>query len=85
MADGLFSSEWKLWFESSIEEFRKLAELYEATYDQPITAHERLSRWVYRTTYANGIQVMVNYGHRPAEADGHRIDAYGYLILEGGR
>lgn len=85
MADGLFSSEWKLWFESSIEEYRKLAELYEATYDQPITAHERLSRWVYRTTYANGIQVMVNYGHRPAEADGHRIDAYGYLILEGGR
>lgn len=81
----LFSSQYTDWLEPSIEEYNQIMELHQQVYDQPIVDHEKLNRWVNRTTYANGISVMVNYNNKPQTVDGHTIEAYGYLILGGGR
>jgi len=85
MKTDLFSSEYVNWLEPSIEEYNRIMDLYRKIYDQPIVNHEILSRWVKRTTYANGISVMVNYHNKPQTVDGYTIEAYGYLVLEGGR
>jgi len=85
MKTDLISSEFANWLEPSIEEYTRIADLYAKIYDQPITGHEILSKWVRRTTYANGISVMVNYHSKPQTADGYTLEPYGYLVLEGGR
>jgi len=40
---------------------------------------------VYRTTYANGTKVIVNYGVLPVTVDGVSIPAAGYLMQNGGK
>jgi len=85
MKTDLFSSEFANWLEPSIEEYFRIADLHAKIYDQEMVNHEILSKWVNRTTYANGISVMVNYHNKPQTVDGYTIEAYGYLVLEGGR
>jgi hypothetical protein len=82
MMHELFSSEFAQWMEPSLEEYEVLKTLHHLTFDQEITGHESLSPWVYRTTYANGVQVLVNYGDREQTVDGHTLEAYGYRILQ---
>ena len=48
-----------------------------------ITGHECLADGVYRTTYATGVTVVVNYNLYPVSIDGGaEIEAQGYLIEE---
>lgn len=49
----------------------------------PITGHENLTADVSVTTYANGVQVWVNYGTTDYRADGNVIPARSYLVTGG--
>jgi hypothetical protein len=85
MEDRLFSSDYSYWLDPSTEEYRKFAELHEKTAGQEIVNHERLSAQVYRTTYANGTQVVVNYGAEAATVDGLTVSALDYAVTGGGQ
>ncbi|MDF2657512.1 MAG: hypothetical protein K0Q94_303 [Paenibacillus sp.] len=56
----IYSGEYAVWKDRIIEEYRKFNQLA-AVYHQPMTGHERVSEGVYRTTYADGTSVTVNY------------------------
>ena len=45
-----------------------------------ITGHEMLEPNVFRTTYASGKSVIVNYNKYPVQGDGYALDALGYTI-----
>jgi len=45
-----------------------------------IVNHEMLEPNVFRTTYASGKSVLVNYNNYPVEGDGYALDALGYAI-----
>ncbi len=49
-----------------------------------MTDHERVSFNVYRTTYENGMSVVVNYTDGPALVDGVTIPAMDFVLVTGG-
>lgn len=58
---------------------------YQAAFAQigtkEIVGHTTFAPGVYATTYANGVQVLVNYNAYPVEVDGYTLTAYGYEIV----
>lgn len=49
-----------------------------------MTGHERVSFNVYRTTYADGSCVVVNYGSEPAAVDGVTVPAMDFVLMKAG-
>ncbi|WP_199621612.1 DUF5696 domain-containing protein [Paenibacillus alkalitolerans] len=84
LEDRLFSSSFSYWLDPSVEEYNRFAEMYKNIGNQHIVNHERLDRHVYRTTYANGTQVIVNYGEQAASIDGHTVESLDYKVVGGG-
>ncbi|MDQ0112288.1 DUF5696 domain-containing protein [Paenibacillus harenae] len=85
MEDRLWSSEYKLWIELAVQEYESLEPIYAAISGQAIRDHEKLEEEVYRTTYANGTKVIVNYGESAATIEGTTVPAAGYAMQNGGK
>lgn len=84
MEDRLWSSEYKQWIDAAVQEYEALAPIYSAISGQAIVDHEKLAKDVYRTTYANGTKVIVNYGQAAVTIDGTAVPAAGYAMQNGG-
>jgi hypothetical protein len=84
MEDRLYSSSSSYWLKPSTEEYREFAKLYEQVGDQQIINHERISPQVYRTTYASGTQIIVNYGDAAQSVDGQTVKGLDYVVSGGG-
>ncbi|WP_169087923.1 DUF5696 domain-containing protein [Paenibacillus sp. PL91] len=84
LEDRLWSSQYTTWIDDAAEQYKELEQIYEAISNQPIADHEKLSSNVFRTTYANGTRVIVNYGGAEATVDGISVPAAGYLMQNGG-
>jgi len=85
MEDRLFSSDYAYWFNRSVEEYEEFRKLEESIGGELITNHEQLAKNVYKTTYENGTQVIVNYNRKAKSVDGHTIEGQNYTVIEGGR
>jgi hypothetical protein len=85
MMDRLFSSKYSYWLEPSIEEYKQVIDIYNKVADQAIVNHEQLDKRLYRTTYANGLQVIVNYDSKVARVGDSLVQAYDYTVVEGGK
>ncbi|MBO1005132.1 DUF5696 domain-containing protein [Pseudogracilibacillus auburnensis] len=84
MEDRLFSSDFDYWFHVSLEEYEKIQEIQGQTANQLIVNHEELARNVYKTTYENGTEVIVNYNKKSRQIDGQTIEGLDYLIQSAG-
>lgn len=78
MVDDLFSSKAADWLDRSVEEYTQVADVLSQVSYESITSHEMLQSGVYSTTYANGIQVIVNYNETAVTAEGQVIQPYGF-------
>ncbi len=85
MEDRLFSSEFSYWFGKSVDEYKRLAEIHQKTYDQPIVGHEQLTDKLVKVTYGNGVEIIINYGNEAINVSGVSVQAYDYTVIEGGR
>ena len=85
MEDRLWSSQYTTWIDDAVEQYKEIEQIYQAISNQAIADHEKLDSSVYRTTYANGTKVIVNYGVLPVTVDGVSIPAAGYLMQNGGK
>ncbi|TLS52612.1 hypothetical protein FE782_08220 [Paenibacillus antri] len=83
MVDDLFSSRFSEWADLSVREYNEAAAVLEQVAGEPIVAHERLAEGVFRTTYGNGVQVIVNYNSKETSADGATVPALGYAVKGG--
>ena len=83
MEDRLFSSDYRYWADKSIEEYERFQEIYQTIYNQPIVNHEQIDRNVFKTTYENGTQIIVNYNNKTTTVNGQIIDGYDYAVIEG--
>lgn len=83
MGDDLFSSELANWLKPSADLYLELKEIYESVKNEQMVNHEELQKEVYRTTYANGVQVIVNYNVSDVMIDGQTVPNQGYLIIRG--
>ncbi|MGM0884671.1 MAG: DUF5696 domain-containing protein [Bacillota bacterium] len=85
MEDRLWSSEYTTWLDDAAKQYKELEQIYTAISNQAIADHEQLGNSVYRTTYANGTKVIVNYGSAQASIDGISVPAAGYVMQNGGK
>lgn len=85
MEDRLISSSFDYWLDPSVKEYETFRKLNEAVGKQPIVNHEQLSKYVFRTTYGDGTQVIVNYDTAPAAVDGTNVEGLGFAIRKGGQ
>jgi len=79
----LFSSAYSAWKEEIVEAYTMLEGALKDVRNEEIISHEKVAEDVYRTGYANGIAVYVNYNNVAVSVDGVDIDAYSYKVMGG--
>ncbi|RKN70140.1 DUF5696 domain-containing protein [Paenibacillus ginsengarvi] len=82
--DDLVSSDYRDWLEPAADEYRRALEAMKLVAGQPIVAHERLDRELYRTSYAGGVDIYVNYGNSAKRADNIVVNAGSFAVRKGG-
>ncbi len=80
----LFSADYKAWIGDAIRDYRKINDVLSKVSTSEITAHEKLTEGVYRTTYGDMLDVYVNYNEDKVTIEGITIDGYGYTVREAG-
>jgi hypothetical protein len=83
MVDDLFSTKFEDWLDRSVEEYSQIEAVLNQVSNIPIDHHEMLQSGVYRTSYANGLQVIVNYNETAVTAEGLVIKPYGFEVKGG--
>ena len=68
--------------DEGVELYLEAAPILQKVRGQTIINHEKLVPGVYRTTYENGVVIIVNYTHNLFWWDGRPIAAHGYTIFE---
>lgn len=78
--DHLYGSTYTLWMERAVSHYKAYMPVLEQIHDQVITQHGKVDTDVYLTGYANGVQVVVNYGDKDyIMADGQKVPAGGFI------
>jgi len=79
----LYSSQYQDWVEPAVKEYKQMADEFGYLNSLFITNHEILANRVYRVTYEDGSQLLVNYN--PTDYDGPEghVPAYGYVLRKG--
>ena len=77
-----FSLNYKDWTESVKTIYSEVNEVMKDLQDQAIAGHEILASNVRKTTYANGVSVIVNYSKVPYDYNGQTVDARGYVVIK---
>ncbi len=79
-ANWLSSSEYAFWRDEVIRQYRAMTRLAHVS-DQFIVGHARLAEGVYRTTFEDGTQVVVNYGPAEQTVDGVTVSGRDFVVL----
>ncbi|BBH24204.1 hypothetical protein Back11_55490 [Paenibacillus baekrokdamisoli] len=82
--DSLYSGDFQAWFSDVKKQYNEINKALLPIAGQPIMHHEKLGEGVYRTTFANGKAVLVNYTNEPIKKDQQVIPPGGYVIQVGG-
>ncbi len=71
------------WKDDSIALYNKFQENLGDTYNQFITGHDKLAEGVYRTTYENGKEVLVNYNYEDYNYQGTTVPQRDFVVTGG--
>ena len=80
----LYSTTYTQWLDEAASQCARYGALLERIHDQPITMHEECAPDVMKTTFANGISVLVNYTDTPQTIDGVLVEGGDFTAIEGG-
>ncbi|WP_372630192.1 DUF5696 domain-containing protein [Cohnella sp.] len=78
--DDLYGGDFNLWFEDVISQYEELSGVLSQTAGQSIVRHDKLGEGVYRTEFAGGKTVTVNYSNDIFIADDEPIEPNGYRV-----
>ena len=83
---NLYSLEYSNWLDEANYIYTSVNDIIADVQDQYIISHERLSENVYKTTYEEGKQIIVNYGSEDYtdEALNVTVGSYDFLVIEEG-
>jgi hypothetical protein len=82
--DTLYSANYKSWMSSAVSDFETLKNVYAKIQNSKIDKHEKLADGVSRTTYSNGVSVIVNYSSKEYWLGNTMVAPQKYVIKEGG-
>jgi hypothetical protein len=78
----LLSIEYKGWFDDAVAIYHEVSSVLDKVRGQSIVNHEKLDEGIFRTTYENGLAVVVNYTDEDYSHDGITVAAKSYSVLE---
>lgn len=81
MAD-LYSSEYSLWKEEAVNYYQQYCRINALIWDQEIVGHASVGDECFKTEYANGVSVYVNYSQKDQVIDGISVAAQSYALKE---
>ncbi|MGG3280130.1 DUF5696 domain-containing protein [Paenibacillus solani] len=81
--NDMYSNDYKRWIQDAIAAYTEVNAVLKKVRGAVITNHDELSERVYRTTYENGVHVIVNYRNEAVTVDGRTIPSKGYIVEEG--
>ena len=79
---SLYSSEFSLWKDIALNYYKEQNKVNKDVYDQAIVGHECLAKDVFKTVYANGTTVYVNYNVEDVTIGDITIKAENYLVVK---
>lgn len=79
-----FSLDYRMWLDQAAENYKEFTAVEKEVGNATIDRHEILAEDVYKTTYENGVSVIVNYNQEPVTVEGLTIPAKGYQVQKGG-
>ncbi len=82
--DSLYSVNFEVWKDTAAETWRRVNEATGPLRSQRITKHEILAEGLYRTTFEDGTQVIVNYNRNKVPYEGKSIEAQDFLVVKEG-
>ena len=77
-----FSTCYENWYESALRTYRTLNNVLAGVQGTAILRHQEMAQNVYKTTYANGTSIIVNYNDTGVQADGREVGAQNYLVIK---
>jgi len=82
--DSLYSVNFEVWRDKAVEIWQRVNDATGFLRDQRIVQHERLENGVYRTTFEDGTQVIVNYNRESVTYEGKTLGAQDFLVVKEG-
>ncbi len=81
-ASDLFSCRFADWEDRAVVMYRKMVETHKAQGFSRIIGHERLAEGVFRSDFASGTSIVVNYGETSVVIDGKRVEPMGFATFD---
>lgn len=78
----LLSTNYTGWLDEAVALYKEVSSVLNEVCDQAIVDHRKLDEGIYRTTYENGLTVVVNYTTEDYSFDGVTVEAESYIVLE---
>lgn len=78
----LLSTNYTGWLDEATILYGEVSSVLNQVCDQAIVDHQKLDEGIYRTTYENGLTVVVNYTNEDYSGEGVTVDAESYIVLE---
>jgi len=76
----LYATYYKVWFDEAMQAYKEVNGILKQVRGQRIVDHNKLEEGVFKTTYENGLSVIVNYRQEAVVIDGVTIDAEQYYV-----
>ncbi len=83
--DQYYSNNYKVWMEDAITFYEQAMEALGPVQGMFMVDHEKLQHDVYKTTYENGREIIVNYNRQPVTIDGVTIEAQSFKVVKEGK
>ncbi|PQP81453.1 hypothetical protein C0Q44_23990 [Paenibacillus sp. PCH8] len=77
--DNLYAANYEQWIDLAAEMYNEVNEANQSFAGQPMISHDQLAEGVFRTTYANGRFVLVNYNDTSVHVENHTVEAQSYV------
>ena len=74
----LYYIDYSNWLDEAVNNYTQVSGYLSKVSNQAVVSHEKLQSGVYRTVFANGIGVIVNYTDEAVTVDGRTVDAENY-------
>lgn len=83
-SSDIFTAKWSVLLEPALAIDETLSNLHAQLNGAVIANHEIIDSDVVRVTYANGVELLINYRRADYNVDGNVIPAQSWLVLKGG-